>query len=141
MAAVVNNVEKDLLDLVRIDHGFGQTRIQLSGDLDIARAHLILKELDRAFDQLVNTRELSLGLMASRETEQALNDLLATKSAFVNHVQVTLMLRILIGGFEEFRKAHHRGQRIVQFMRDAGNELANTGEFLALNQLRLRVLE
>ena len=42
---------------------------------------------------------------------------------------------------EELRVADHAGQRVVQLVRDAGDELADRRELLGLQQLRLRRLE
>ena len=42
---------------------------------------------------------------------------------------------------QQFGEAHHRLQRVVQFVRHAGDEFAHGGKFFALHQLCLRGFE
>ena len=46
-----------------------------------------------------------------------------------------------VGVLEHFGKAHDGGERVVQFVRNAGHELADGGKFFALDELGLRGLE
>ena len=66
---IVDNIEEDLLYLMGIDHCLRQMRVQAGGDFDIARPQLVLKKFDRALDQFVDARELSLGSSAPREAQ------------------------------------------------------------------------
>src|SRR5690349_12111294 len=75
--------------------------------------------------------------MATGKTEKVLHNLLAAEGALMNQIQKTLMLRFAIGLFEQLRKSHDGGKRIVEFVRHARDKFTNAGKLLALDQLRL----
>ena len=54
---------------------------------------------------------------------------------------VILRARVQAFGLEQLRVAQDRGQRIVQFVRDAGNQLADGRHLFALQQLFLRLAQ
>src|ERR1051326_3280778 len=93
LARVVNDVDEHLLNLVRIEHDLWQFRVQPSDDLDVARAHLVLKNLNGPFRQLVEIGEFALRLMTPGKTQQALHDLLAPERALMDHRHEMLVLR------------------------------------------------
>ena len=78
--------------------------------------------------------------MTAGEAEQALDYFLATLRALMNHREVALVAGIAVSALEQFRKTHHGGQGIVEFVRNAGDELTDAGEFFTLDELRLRCL-
>src|SRR5207253_9371390 len=51
LSCVIDDVEKDLLQLVRVHQRFGKMRVEPRDDLDVAGAHLILEDLDGALDR------------------------------------------------------------------------------------------
>src|ERR1051325_2471699 len=83
LARVVNDIKKDLLDLMRIHHRFWHIRIELRRHFDIARAQLVLQKFNRALHQLIDARKLALGRAVPGETQQALHDLMAALGALV----------------------------------------------------------
>src|SRR5205085_2609758 len=108
LAAIVDYVQKNLLDLMRIDHRHGQVGVQVQNYLDVAGAQLVLQEIHCRLEQLIQGGKLALGLVAPRKAEQILNDLLAPLRALVNELEVPLMLRVGISPGEQLGKTHYR---------------------------------
>ena len=81
LACVIEEIQKDLLNLMGVHQHGWQCRIQLRHHLNITRAQLIGHDLQHAIDQLVKMGQLALRLMLTRKAQQTLNDLLTSPSA------------------------------------------------------------
>src|SRR5690606_9970676 len=56
-------------------------------------------------------------------------------------IEVNLLLRFSAHLAQKFSVTNNRRKRVVQLMRHARDELANSGQFFTLNQLRLRLAQ
>ena len=141
LARVVDDVEHDLLDLVSVGQHERQLLGKMRDDLHVAGAERVGNHLQNVLDELVHGDGLAFRLLAARETQERLHDFRAAFGGLEDHVEMAAVLVAHVGVLEHFGKAHDGGQRVVQFMRDARDELADGGKFFTLDQLPLRSLE
>ena len=66
----------------------------------------------------------ALGRMLPGEAEEALDDLVAALGALDDVLEVAAVFGVEIDFLQQFRKTDDAGERVVQFVRDTGNEFA-----------------
>ena len=139
---VDEHVHDHLLDLIGVDPDRRQRPVEVQGDLDVAQMRGPLDDAHRVLDDLIEVGEFLLRLLFAGEIEQPLDDRRASLG-FADHQIHVLGIRALVRHFlpHEMREGQDAGQRIVQFMGDAGGEQPDRGELLAAHGLGLRAAQ
>ena len=139
---VDQHVHDHLLDLVGVDPDRRQRAVEVDVDLDIAQMRGPLDDSHRIIDDLVEVGEFLLRLLLAGEIEQPLDDGGAALGFTDDQVHV-LGVGTLVRHFlpQQMREGENAGERIVQFVGDAGGEQADRGELLAAHGFGLRAAQ
>src|SRR6202000_307690 len=106
---------------------------------DIFHPEVVVTQSQRLFENLVDVNRDALGFVLPRKAEQVLDDAVRALRLFVKLVGVLDTLRADIGTRrEQLAVSENSGERVVEFVGDAGNQLANGRHFFAVKQLLLR---
>jgi hypothetical protein len=89
---VVDDVEKDLLQLVRIANDLGEIAMKVLHNLDAVTGKVVGAQLNGAAQDRVELQGAALRWHLTRETEKVLNDLLGTLGLLQDDVQVIFCL-------------------------------------------------
>ena len=141
LPGVAHDVEDDLLELVGIAEQERQPLGVFADEGDVVDPHVIADDLQHGVGDLVEVDQLALRLVLAGETEQAVDDLVAAEGAAGDAAELVLLLRIRAGGLQQLGKTDHGGERVVELMGDARDELADSRELLALHELGLGSLQ
>ena len=118
---------------------FGKSASEIAIDRYVLDSQFVAAQRQGAFDDFVDVDAAALGLVLPREVEEIFHD--APRA--LRFVVDLLGLRELAGlqsvTQQELRVPHDGGERIVQFVRDAGDQLAESGHFFRLQHLRLNL--
>ena len=138
LVCVDDQVDDDLLQLVRIDEHVRHRALIVAIDRDAAASQPIGEQLERAVEQRRHRHGALLRLVLPGDRHEGSHDARAPLRRRLD------LLGPRAGGLQEGvagklllqhrRLAEHHRQRIVQLMRDAGEQRADRGEFLALVQ-------
>ena len=132
MLGVDQQVHDDLLDLVRIDPDLRQGAIEIQGDGDIAQIGRPFDKTRGVFDDLVEVGEFLLRRLLPGEIEQPSDDAGAPLGLPDHQVHVLGVLAAVLHLFpQQDREGKDAGQRIVQFMRDAGGKQSDRSQLFA----------
>jgi len=127
--ALFDKVEKNLLDLVRVHHRFGQVWGKMGNRLDVAGAHLVLENFHGAFHQFIDVGELALGFDAAGKLSKLCTFFAALRAPY-DHVQVTLSRRgPRRSPLSSSEKPMTEVERICSLMRHAGDKFAMPESF------------
>ena len=141
LLGVGDDVEENLLQLVRVGDGLGQVAVEFAHDLDVVHREFVIAQLDGALQDVVHARQRAFRFLLAREREQVLHDLLAAQRQVVDLEQaVAGALVQILAQLQELGIAHDAGERIVQLVGNAGDQFADGGEFFGLDQLLLQQL-
>src|SRR5579863_4400466 len=139
VVSIVKNIQKYLLQLVRVTNRLWQFGVELLGDLDTPAVEVVGAQLHRAAENGIELDWPALRRHLTSEAQQILHDLLGPLRLLQNDAQV---FPGALGNFrilhEEVGKTENRGERVVDFMSDAGDELAHRGHFLRVQQFGLQ---
>ena len=138
LGGVVDDVHEYLLDLVRVDLDFRQARLELERQLDAGREQLIPEQLMRGLENRPDRLQLAFAFLAAREREQVAYDRRGALRFLTNHCQRLGQPRWHVGRLaQEVGKTDDGGERIVQVVRDARDELTDRRHLFRLQQLLL----
>ena len=143
-SALTIRFENDLLDLLSVDvrhHRFSR----MEDDVLTSVLADVTDHLHDALDQAGQLDPLALDVVAAREVEQLLGDVLAAECFFLDHLQVIDhdALVGVVGRLEQplepmverFGAKGDRRQRIVDLVRHAGGQKADAGQSLRPHEL------
>src|SRR6266852_5735337 len=135
---VVHDIQKDLLELVWVGGGDGEIPRQVQVDTDVVHTQVIITQRQRLFESLVNLHLNTLRLVLAGETQEILHDAVGALCLLVKFVGILdSLLPHLSAGSQQLAVAEDGGKRVVQFVRDAGDQLTDRRQFLAVEQLLL----
>ena len=138
LGGVVDDVHEYLLDLVRVDLDFRQARLELERQLGASREQLIPEQLMRGLENRPDRLQLAFAFLAAREREQVAYDRRGALRFLTNHRQRLGQPRWHVGRLaQEVGKADDGGERIVQVVRDARDELTDRRHLFRVQQLLL----
>ena len=80
---VVENIQKNLLELVEIGADFRQLGVELAVHLNAMDFQIVLAKRKRVLDDPIDLRWTPFGLALSREAEQVLNDMMRSLGLFI----------------------------------------------------------
>src|SRR6266849_1431874 len=135
---VVHHIQKDLLELVGVGRGNGEILRQVQVDSDVVHTQVIITQRQRLFEGLVNLHLNTLRLVLAGEAQEILDDAVGALGLLVKLVGIldSLLSHLSTGG-QQLAVAEDGGKRVVQFMRDAGDQLPDRRQLLAVEQLLL----
>src|SRR6516165_9350495 len=138
IVGIVQNVQKNLLQLVRVPDHQVEILVQVFEYLDTAAMEIIGAQLHGAVQDGVELDRLALRRHGTGEGEQVLHDLFGALRLLQDDAQVLAGALRYIGILEkQIGKAENRGKRVVDLMGDTGNQLAHGHHFLRMDQLCL----
>ena len=140
VVGIIQNIEKHLLQLVRIADGERQIVVVAFGQLHAVVREIVGPKLQRLLQDGIHPHRFALRRHLPRKAQKILNDHPRALRFLQDHAQFFLGLvgnrRILE---QQIGETHNRGQRIVHLVRDAGNELAQRRHFFRVHQFGLQV--
>jgi len=126
---------------VEVAEDVGEGRPQVTVHLDVRDFQVVLHQLQRPLDHVVQVHGRALRGLLARERQQVAHDAAGPLRLLVDHLEVApILLRDLLLLEQKLRQTCDRRERIVQLVCHAGDELPDGGQFLTLNQLRLHHL-
>ena len=132
---VVQDVEKDLLQLMGVANHVRQALVEMLHNVNAVAVEIIGAQLDRAAQDRIQLERVALRRHLAGEAQQILHDLLGPLRLLQNHTQIFVrrlrQIRIL---HQKIGKAEDGRERIIDFMGDAGNQLANGGHLFGMHQ-------
>ena len=135
---VQQQVHDDLLHLLPVGDDERHVHRVLLQHRDGARAVVERSERERRSRHIVEIRDRALERLAAREEEQAVNDLRRAARVGANLLEVRAHVWARLRVDQQLAESHHRLQRVVDLVRDAGDELPHRRQPLAVNQLFLQ---
>ncbi len=121
---VVQNVEENLLNLVRVEKGQRKVRIQSGLNRNVINLELMFHQLQRVAHHLVQIAFDPGRLPFPGECQKILDDAGAPRRLFFDHFNVALEAGHVLGVSDQFGVAENAGQGIVDLVRDARDHLA-----------------
>ena len=119
---VIENIQKNLLELVEIAGREREAGIALTMDVDAVELHVVFAKDERFFENLVELDGRALGLVLASEAQKILDDVMGTLGLFMD------LFEVIAGagaqdffGFKELAVAKDGGEGIVEFVGHAGN--------------------
>ena len=137
LLGVDDEVEEDLQELVRVDHRVGQVGIEFLHYVDVADAQIVVAEFEHALDQGVDVRGLLSGVAAAGEGQQVGDDLRRALGLAVDGLDLGAGGLVEVLEEQKLGEAHDAGEGVVELVGDAGDELADTGHLLGLEEALL----
>ena len=112
--------------------------IELPVNYDIVKLHIEFAKNQRVLQYLVQLDRRAMGLLLPREAEQIQHDVMGALRLFVEFFQILRAAALdEFLGLQQLAVTKDRGERIVQLMRDPGDQLAHRRHLLALQELLL----
>ena len=126
VVGVVQDVQEHLLQLVRISDDLGQRLVEVLDHLDAVALEVVGAQLHGALQDGIQLHRLALRRHLAGKAEQILHDLLGALRLLQNHPQILARalrnFRIL---HQQVGKSQNGGERIVDFVGDAGDQLSD----------------
>ena len=135
VVGVVQDVEENLLQLVSVADDIGQSFVEMFDDIDAVTVEVVRAQLDGAAQNQVELHGIALRRHLAGKAEQVLHDLFGALRFLQDDAQVFSRGVWQVGILQQqIGKAENRGQGIVYFVGDAGDELSDGCHFLGMNQ-------
>src|ERR1700687_3257174 len=127
-----------MLELVCIGRSNGEILCQVQVDADIVHPQVIITQRQRLLESLVELHGSTLGLVLAGEAQEILNNTVGALCLLVKFVGILdALLSHLPAGSQQLAVTEDGGKRVVQFVRDTGDQLADRRQLLAVEQLLL----
>src|SRR5262245_861344 len=120
---VVDDVQEDLFELMRVGRDRRHLRRYIALDEDIVYPQIVIAQRQRLFHDLANVNFLLLGLPLPGKRQEVLYDAVCTLRLFKEFADEVRGAVIQAFAFEQLRITEDRRQRIVEFMGDARDQL------------------
>ena len=139
LGRVVDEIDEDLLDLVGVDVGHRQVGLDLEAGLHPVRHEIVPEQQEGGVEQRLQRGGAPLVLLLPREAQQVLHDVRRPLGLLLDDGERLAQRRRDVGHLGEVvGEPDHRGERVVEVVGDAGDELADGGHLLRLDQLVLQ---
>src|SRR6266404_2029850 len=128
--SIIQNVQKNLLQLLRIAKGRRQILIEFLDDFYSVTGEIVTAELDGLPQHVIDLHQLALYRTLSREAQQILHDVFGALRFLQDDLQIFASvfgdLRILK---KEIGETKNRRQWIIYFVGHTGNQAADGSHF------------
>src|ERR1700693_4099328 len=122
VVGVVQDVQEDLLQLLSVAKRGRQVFVEFFDNLHAMAGKIVTAQLDGLAENCVYLHGFTLRWSLPGETQQILHDFFGSLRLLQNDLQIFARRGGNFGIFEEqVGEPQNRGQRIVDFMRDAGD--------------------
>src|SRR5208282_5860148 len=139
---IADEIEEDLNELVGVTGDGRKAGEGTEVDFNAVAAKGMLVQLQGAVYDVVEVEHLFLRRSGAREFQKVLHDARGAAGLTVSHFELALGAIVdALAIAEQFADAENGGERIVQFVSDAGEHLAHGGEFFSLDELLFEALE
>ncbi len=136
VVSIVQYVEKHLLELVGISYDCGQRFVEAFDHLNAVTDEVIRAQVHGALQDGVELDKLALRRHLAGKAEQVLYDLLGALRLLQNHAQIAARAFGEFGVFhQEVGESKDRGEGVVDFVGDAGDQLSDSRHFLGVHEL------
>ena len=136
---VDDQIQQDLLALVRVGEHLRQSRGQRLEDVDVAQALLVRAQGQRLAHDLVEVHHRARRVPLAREGEEVADDLRGAFGLAQDRFEAAPRLIVHAALRQALGPGQDRRERVVQLVRDTGNRLAERGELFRLQQLVIEV--
>ena len=138
VVGVIENIEENLLQLLRIADGHLEIFVELFGDFDAMTGKVVAAEANGLAKDGIDLHGLALSGALASKAQKALHDFLGSLGFAKNDLQFFAGGRGNLGIFEQqVGEAEDRGEGIVDFVSDAGDQAADGGHFFGVRELGL----
>src|SRR5271165_5322845 len=118
---------------MRVRGSFRKVRGEIEVHVNLAHAQIVIAQSQRIFNGCVEADGYAFGLMLARKAEKILDDTVSALSLLVELFRITEGLWAdLTTGSEQLAVAQDGGERIIQLMSYAGDELSDRSQRLAV---------
>ena len=139
LLGVGDQVQEHLLELVRVRHRFGDLLVVVPHHVDSPHPELVAPELQRVVQHLIDRGRGPLRLVLAREGQEVLHDAGGAPRLGVDHLGRRALVRPeALLGEQQLGERRDPGERVVQLVRHAGDELPDRGHLLRLDELLLQ---
>src|SRR5437660_3168670 len=139
---VVHHVEKNLLELMGFSGSDRQVFCKFQVYANVVHPQVVVAQREGLFEGLVDLDGNTFGFVLASEAQQVLHDAVGALRLFVKFVRIFhALLPHLSAGSEQLAVAENGGKRVIQFVRDSGNQLTNGRQLFAVEQLFLRAAQ
>lgn len=134
VVSVVQNVEKDLLQLVGVADYVGQSLVEMLDYIDAMTIEVVRAQLDGAAQDRIQLQSIALWRHLASEAKQVLDDLLGALCFLKNDAKIFACAFGEIGILhEQVREAEDRREGVVNLMRDTGDQLTDCSHFFRMD--------
>src|SRR6267154_1880783 len=137
--SVIENVQENLLQLLRIAERGRQILIEFLNDFYSVTGEIVTSELDGLPQHVIDLHQLALYRTLPRETQQILHDVLGALRFLQDDLQIFARvfwgLRILK---KEIGEAKNRRPRVIDLVSPSGNQAANGCHFFGVREFGLQ---
>jgi hypothetical protein len=139
LGGIVDQIDEDLLNLVRLDVRHRQVRLHVNARLHPVGHELVAQQEEGRVQQGTERGGPPLVLVLAREAQQVLHDVGRPLGLLLDHREWLTQGRRHVGDFHQIiGKSYHRRERVVEVVGDAGDELPDGGHLLRLDELVLQ---
>ena len=139
---VDDEIQQDLLNLVRIGEDLGQSRRERIDDGDVRDALLVRSQREGLAHDMIQVDHRARRLPLARERQEIADDLRRALGLAEDRLEAALRLLVDFRRRalrQPFGPRQDRGERVVQLVRDAGNRLAERRQLLGLQELVIQI--
>ena len=138
MAGIPDQIHQHLLQLAGITVHERKSRVEIQFDANFFRSRSETLQFHRPQDHLIEGDALSLGAGFPGVQQELAQNGAGSLGFRKNLARFFGASRKILADQQPLRVAQDAGERIAQFMRDAGDHLSERGEFFRLQQLGLK---
>src|SRR5712672_1021192 len=138
MARIADQVHQHLLQLPRITIDEGQHRIEIEFHSDILGCGAKTLKFESASDNLIKRNPTSLGTRVPGREQELAQDSAGALRFLENLARLVRAAKRIAAQKKALRVTEDAGKRVAEFVSDAGDHLAEFGEFFCLQQFGLK---
>ena len=137
--SVIQDVQEYLLELLGVAHGTFEVLIELLAHFNAMTGKIVAAQFDGLPQDVIQVDGFPLGRPLPCKAEQVLDDFFGALRFMKDDLQVLAGRRWHVRIFEQqVRKTENRGERIIDLMRDAGNQAPDGSHFFRVCEFRLQ---
>ncbi len=138
IVGVIENIQENLLQLLRVAEGWGEIFVEVLGHFDAVAGEIIAAKLDGLTQDIVDVNEFALNGALAGETQQVLHDVFGALGLVQDDLEILAGVVGYRGILEQqVGEAKNGGERIIDLVGHAGNQAADGGHLFRMGEFGL----